>query len=325
MFVNWILGLVFLTGFLLLIQYIRSSEGFANPIPVMYEYEPIFQNWPLEKICNYWIQEYQKIVKSFTLDDLGKPVPEDIAKRNADLFLKSYLPTGPLPCPVEFPKTNDIETVARFIKDIDPMLLAKAYMTLFFITGQSRLALANLKKSMNSIPKPQAEAFENLFLTECSPTELLYRNTVPLQCVDPVTQKATDKEIISKQDPDETKRIAKLREQLSLGLATLQKNVVDFHTSFIENTNMSLNNLSKTIAQLQSAKKLLEDTKSEDEGKIKQVSEALSKATSERDRFTLYKQIMNMKPNELIADYEKNIEEAKKVQQKLESGDFSNL
>jgi hypothetical protein len=327
---NWILGLLFLTGFLIMVQYIRSREGFANPDPIPYKYESIFAAWPVEKTCIYWNQEYQKIVKSFTLDDLGKPVPEDIAKQNADKIIKTYIVTGPIVCPVHFPPSDDIDTVANFVKELDPMLLAKVYMTLIFITGQSRLAITNLKKSMKNLPK--REAFTDLFLTECSLIELMNQSTVPLQCINSATEKATEKEIRLKQDPVETKRIAKLREQLSQQLATLQQNASNFHSSYISSVNQTYMSLIKQIAQLETSKQKLEEKKSDNEEIIKQmevtmkkIGEALAKARNEKDLYEIYKQIMYMTPDELLADYEKNLEQVKQIQKKIESGDFTNL
>jgi len=276
----------------------------------------------LEKICQYWTVEYQKIVQSFTLNEQGKPVPQDIAKQNADILLKTYLPTGSLPCPVELPESENIDIVWKFIENLDPMFFAKAYMTLLFIAGQGKLAIQNLNKSMKALPK--REAFVDMFLTECSQIELANKDLVPLQCVDPAVEKATEKEQRLKQDPEETKRIAKLRQELSKKLALLLQNLSSFRENFAKNTNDTVEKLKKTIAQLQASKRLLEETKSDQE-QLRRVSEEITKQENELGRYILYQQLMNKKPMDLLADYEKDLEEAKAIQQRLESGNFTQI
>ena len=197
------LTLILLTVFLgllfLLLLYIPSTEGFANPVVEVYDFKKFFEPYPLDQICPIYDVIYQAAYKPEKVDAKGGPVPDDIAVQKTKATIAKDLSGAVFSCPFTFPKETELDTVHGFVKKLDELLLVKAYRMLLYCKGKLAGNLAAAQKSIADIPGQKAAA--EGFITECSFEELLARDFVPLQCIDPANEKGDEQDSIQEMDP----------------------------------------------------------------------------------------------------------------------------
>lgn len=193
------LTLILLTVFLgilfLLLLYIPSTEGFANPVVEVYDFKKFFEPYPLDQICPIYDVIYQAAYKPEKVDAKGGPVPDDIASQKTRALITKDLSGAVFSCPFIFPKETDLDTVHGFVKKLDELLLVKAFRMLLYCKGKLTGNLAAAQKSIADIPKKEG------FITECSIEELVARDFVPLQCIDPANEKGDEQDAIKEMDP----------------------------------------------------------------------------------------------------------------------------
>lgn len=321
-----ILLVLFLFVALVLLRYIRSKEGFANPEPQpeLYDLSLFFKPYPLEEICPIYTPLFDTLVKGESTDKQGKPIPNDIALENANKRLNSEVPTGPFPCPFVFPKKNDLDTAVTFVEGLDKRILSKAKATMLFCVVSLQQTVDGAKKGMASIPKKTEEGF----LTECSPEEISLQATVPLQCIPADKMKATEKEEIDKEDKTvQIQKVAK-KQTIAKTLGQIASDFKIYDESYKREVNKAIEQMTKDYqkAELdaQKAKKTAED--SEDETIIKAAQNAAELAGEKKgmlERFGQYQKIMNLSISELITKAKALDAEAKAIQNKFKSGQIT--
>lgn len=325
-----ILLVLFLFVALLLLRYIRSKEGFANPEPQpeLYDLNLFFKPYPLEDICPIFTPLFEELVKNESTDEQGKPIPNDIALENANKRLQMEVPTGRFPCPFAFPKQNDLETAVTFVESLDKRLLSKAKATMLFCVVSLQQSVDGAKKAIASIPKPSAEGF----ITECSSEEMALESVVPLQCIPPAKMKATEKAEIDKED--KTLQIQKVskKQTIAKALALIASDFKAYESSYTQEINRSVQQITKEYLQAeanaQKAKKILEET--EDEEKAEALGKAVEKAAElagEKkgilERLVQYQKIMYLSIPELVTKANALSGEVKAIQQKFKSGQIT--
>jgi hypothetical protein len=199
--ITGLLALGFFIVLLLLIRYIRSEEGFADKPVAVYDANAFFAPYQLEAICPVWTTVYTNLQGAYKTDASGHPQPEDVAKKATDAALVKDLPLGPFPCPFSFPKSTEPSLVLAWLKDHNLNLLLQAHQTLVFCKTQLESTLSTARASLSNIPAKEgfASQFTEL-LTECSGEELLTKDILPLQCVDPRVELGTESTQIKAQD-----------------------------------------------------------------------------------------------------------------------------
>jgi len=199
--ITGLLALGFFIVLLLLIQYIRSEEGFADKPAAVYDATTFFAPFSLDKICPVWTTVYTNLQAAYKTDASGHPQPEDVVKKTTDADIVKVLPLGPFPCPFSLPTSTEPSAVLSWLKEQNPNLLLQAHQTLVFCKTQLESTLSTAQASLSNIPVKEgfASQFTGL-LTECSTEELLVKDSVPLQCIDPGVELGTEATQIKAQD-----------------------------------------------------------------------------------------------------------------------------
>jgi hypothetical protein len=323
---NVFLLLLFLIACLFLLRYICSKEGFADtqPLPEQYDLNLFFKEYPLAEICPIYTSMYEQIIKGESTDEQGKPIPNDIAKENADKKISTEITIGPLPCPFEFPTSQNLDIVADYVEKLDQQLLSKAKLTIMFCVVSLLTTLDGAKKSMAQIPKEEKEGF----LSECSPEELQYKNIVPLQCIPADVMKATEKEEIDKMDKQKQIQIVSKKQSIAKGLATIYNNYKQFDAEYARITTSAVQSMMRQVLIAEKTAKLAKDKAedSEDEEVINRAAKAKEDAETKKsmlERLIRYQQIMGKSIAELVSQAKKLQTEIEALQKNLQSGKLS--
>lgn len=191
-----LLGLLFLVGFLLLLRYIRSSEGFSNP--ETYSLNAFFTEYPVARICPLYDTVFQKLVLTYKTDAAGHPVPDDVAVERATADVTNAVPLR-MKCPVSIPTDSDLDTTLTYVRGLEDDFLVRADATLTYCETALNSTRTKAKAAMDTIPAGILPV--EGFLTQCGSDELAAaetdRNALPLQCVVAETMKATDQQEIT--------------------------------------------------------------------------------------------------------------------------------
>lgn len=324
---NIFLLLLFVCTLFVLLRYIRSREGFANPepevTPEQYNLDLFFKRYPLQDICPIFTTIYDQLVQGESTDEAGKPIPNDIAQENANKKLKLEIITGPFPCPFKFPTSKDLDVVSSYVENLDKRLLTKAKLTMMFCVVSLESTLDGAKKSMSQIPKK-----EEGFISECSPEEIALKNIVPLQCIPAETMKATEKQEIDKMDKQTQIQIVSKKQAIAKQLAEIYNDYVQFNSTYPIGLNQIIQSLTREVASLEKsaerAQELAKDSENEDiiNASVKAKEEATINKTR-LDRLIKYRAISGKTITELV-EMAKSLEtETLNLRKKLESGNLS--
>ena len=323
---NVFLLLLFLCACFALLKYIRSREGFANPVsdvtPEQYNLDLFFKTYPLTQICPIYTGIFDQLVKGESTDDAGKPIPNDIAEENATKKIRQEIIIGPFPCPFEFPTSKDLDTVVKYVENLDKRLLSKAKLTMMFCVVSLQSTLEGAKKSMAQIPKKEG------FISECSPEEIAVKNIVPLQCIPAESMKATEKQEIDKMDKQTQIQIVSKKQTIAKRLAEIYNDSKQFDADYAKISKQAIESMSKQVMSADvaadRANTLAKD--SQDEEILKAAGRAKEEASIKKstlDRLVKYQQIQGKSISELIQMATKLQTETTDLQKKLESGNLS--
>lgn len=320
--------LLFLCTLLILFRYIRSKEGFADlgtsaePAPETYDLNLFFKTYPVLEICPIFKTIYDQLVQGESVDESGKPLPNDIAKENANKKLATEITTGPFPCPFAFPTSKNLDVVAKYVEDLDKRLLTKAKMTMMFCVVSLQSTLEGAKKAMAQIPKSEG------FISECSPEELSYKDIVPLQCIPAETMKATEKEEIEKRDKQTQIQIVAKKQSIAKRLAEMYNDLLQFNSTYAQNINAAIEAKTKEAQIAEASAKLTEKLSkdSKDEEKIKRAVKAKELAETQKsllDRLIKYQAVSGKTIDELVSMAKSLEKEITALQKNLQSGKVS--
>lgn len=324
---NTILFLIFLLACLVLIRYVSSKEGFANPVVEIYDLHEFFKSYPIAEICPIYNDVFQKILVSQKLDDQGKPFPDDIALENANKYLKTEIVAGVLPCPFQLPEKNDLDTSLEFAQALDSNLLSKAMNTLLFCAANIKKAIDDTNDAIRKKPK-RVEGF----ITECSSLELGAASVVPLQCVPPATMKASEKQEIESEDKtvQQVKQSKKI--EITKKLLLLANNYASYMKEFRNVVNREVENLSKKFLQLEVSFEFIKKRaeKEDDDDARKEIEKSMDSIVKEKtsvqgllQKMLLYQMYQDKSMTELIQVCKKNIAELKVLEEKMKTGEIS--
>jgi hypothetical protein len=276
--------LLFLLAFLLLLRYIRSEEGFANPTgSETYDLNLFFENYPIQKACFYYEKILPEVVKNFSLDETGKQLPESIAKEGAEQYIRSSIVAGVPNCPFELPKSKNLSVAADFVKDLDEKLLAKAMNTLLFYAANIKVAIVNAKNA----EKQQAEGMKEGFLTECSAVELAAQSVVPLQCIPAEKMKATEQQEINKVDKFEMEQRVSDKSAIAKKLQAMVVYMNEFLTDYKNITQSLISDLRKQVQRLEINYNLIKDETSKDAEFLAKRDDLKQKLDQKKNELTL--------------------------------------
>jgi hypothetical protein len=316
-------GIELLLGFLCILLFLfigkqLLKEPFADlPTPEIYDIQLFFKSIPFSQICEVWLAAQSKLFLSFQADEKGMPLPQDIIQQKVNSFLKKEIPTGPLQCPFTFPDSNDLDTVHSFVMKLKNNLLEQAHRTLVFCAVQSQKDLTNSKNALSTKNK----SIEG-FITECTPTEILLKNSVPLQCIDPAVMKASEKEIIVK-DSDHARK-QKLKKEIAEKLFALQKNFDEYLASAKKSWAATLDSSRKNLAAVEMSIEILKKKENEeDASKLQQLGEQKVAITNTIQTATSYIMFLPISYTEILDKTNKNIAEIKQLEKDVQSGKIS--
>ena len=314
-----LLAILFILAFLLVGKQLLK-EPFADvPTPEVYDIQLFFKAIPFSEICSLWLSILPKVNQSFQADEKGMTLPQDVVQQKTNQFLQTQIPTGPLACPVSFPDTNDLQTIHSFVLKLNDRFLEQAHRTLLFCAVEAQKELTNSKNALAQKKKPVEG-----FLTECSPEEILLKNIVPLQCIDPAVMKATEKQIIDK-DPN-AKENQKLKKEIAQKLAKLQtiyiaylENAKQFWNQTLSNSRIALATTEKSIDTL----KEKNDDSDEASQKLQNLMEQKQGLNSAVQTATYYTSFLPLSYEKIIEMTKKNLAETKQIQNDIQSGKIS--
>jgi hypothetical protein len=325
---NSILFLLFLIVSLWMIRYIRSEEGFANPSTEVYELQKVFKPYPLEKICPIYDSVYAGILKGEKTGPDGGPVPDDVAAMNAKKKIGEYVITGIFPCPFSFAKSSELGEVFKYVENMDPMILGKAYNTLLYCRASLDYAVQKGQEAVSKIPK-------NLptegFITECSAVELQNQNIIPLQCVPPESMKASEQADILAEDKMIQIHKVYQKKEITLKLKQVLENFEGFRKSFQRNMAGELAAVEKALAETQRGVDLAKELFEKDKGNatyqrmLEDGGRQVEAQKMRRDLLSRFVKFQNESFDKMIEECGKSQAEVNRIQRALESGDFSSL
>lgn len=325
---NSILFLIFLIGLFLLIRYIRSVEGFANPSVEVYDLHEFFKQYPIGEICPIYNGVFQQVILTQKLDDAGKPYPNDIALEKAMKITSTDIIAGVLPCPFQLPETKNLDTSLEFARNLDPDILSKAMNTILYCAVNTKQAVNNTNDAILKKPPKPTEGF----ITECSNFELEAASVVPLQCIPASKMKATEqKEILSEDKPIQQVKQGK-KIEITKKLLLITKNYTKFMEGFRTLLNQQVQDLSPKFLKLEAGisllKKSLEQDLGEDERQNtqKRLENLIADKTTTENllkKMTLFQSYQSKSMAELITITKANQEEFKKLEGKMKSGEIS--
>lgn len=323
---NTILFLMFLIVLFVIIRYIQSKEGFANPLVEIYDLHEFFKPYPVGQICPIYDRVFQKAVLAEKLDDQGKPFPDDIALERANATVKKDIPIGVLPCPFQLPEKKDLDTSLEFVRNLDPNILGKAMNTLLYCAVNVKSAIDNTNEAIAK--KPVRENF----ITECTTVELNAATVVPLQCIRPELMKGTEKAQIEAEDKviQQVKQSKKI--EITEKLLVIAKNYTTYMEEFRKITKREVNALGDRYMKVQQTsdlyKNMLDKAESDDErDRLQKTYEKIleEKVQVEKlfKKMTLY-DLYSVRPmSELISETIKLEKEFAKIEGKMKSGEIS--
>lgn len=323
---NIILFLIFLLGFFVLIRYIRSKEGFANPQVEIYDLHEFFKKYPIGQICPIYDRVFQKAVLAEKLDEQGKPYPDDIAIERARGTVKKDIPIGVLQCPFQLPEKKDLDISLEFVRELDPNILGKAMNTLLYCAVNVKVAIDNTNEAIAK--KPVRENF----ITECSTVEMNAAAVVPLQCIRPELLKGTEKAQIEAEDKvaQQVKQSKKI--EITEKLLVIANNYAKYMDEFRKITKREVNNIGERYMKIQASadlyKNMLDKAGSDDErDRLQKTYEKIleEKVQVEKlfKKMTLYDLYSTRPMSELITETIKLEEELKVIEGKMKSGEIS--
>lgn len=314
-----LITILFLIAFLLVLRMIRTDEGFQNQVEE-YDLNLFFKDYPLQKICDAYTKGFPTVVNSFSIAENGDTIPESIAKQNAESYLKKTIVGGIISCPFALPKETSLKSAFDFVNKLDEMLLVKGISTLLFFTANLKLGADSSKKQLKNTEG---------FITECSADEVLYKASVPLQCIPAETMKATEQAEINQVDKFEMQQRVSQKSQISKKLGTMVANLQTFQKEFENFSKEEVMKYNKLVQENQAAynlfanpseamKKLFDQEKLE---RKKQDAKAqLDKNKNNLDMAIYYSRYAPLTMKELVNTYEKLQKEVQGVAGELEKG-----
>lgn len=215
----------FLLALLLVIRMIRMDEGFQDgkPKEEQYDLNLFFKDYPIQKICDIYTKGFPTVQNSFSIAENGDKVPDNIAKLQAEDYLRKVLIGGIVSCPFALPKSTSLKSAYDFVTKLDEQLFVKAFSTCVYFTANLQLSAETSKKEMSKMEG---------FISECSADEIQNKAVVPLQCIPAETMKATEQKEINEVDRFEMEQRVSQKAQISKKLGTMVKNLVAFQTEF---------------------------------------------------------------------------------------------
>ncbi len=294
------------------------KEPFADlPTPEVYDIQLFFKSIPFSQICEVWLAAQAKLYQSFQADEKGLPLPQDVIQQKVNTYLKNEIPTGPLQCPFTFPESDDLDIVHSFVMKLKQNLLEQAHRTLLFCAVQAQKDLTNSKNALS-----QKKTTIESFITECTPTELMVKTVVPLQCIDPAVMKASEKEIIVK-DSDHARK-QKLKKEIAEKLFGLQKTFDEYLSSAKQSWASKLDSSRKTLAAVEMSIEILKKKENEeDASKLQQLTEQKVALTNTIQTATSYITFLPLSYAEILDKTNKNIAEVKQLEKDVQSGKIS--
>jgi hypothetical protein len=325
---NSILFLIFLIGLFLLIRYVRSVEGFANPSIELYDLHEFFKQYPIGEICPIYNGVFQQVILTQKLDDAGKPYPNDIALEKAMKITTTDIIAGVLPCPFQLPETANLDASLEFARNLDPDILSKAMNTILYCAVNTKQAVNNANDAILKKPPRATEGF----ITECSNFELEAASVVPLQCIPAAKMKATELEEIKSEDKtvQQVKQGKKIEITKKLFLITTR--YIKFMTDFRTIINKQVEDLSPKFLKLEAGvelikKRLEKDLGDDERSEVQKRMESLvgEKTATENllKKMILFQSYQYKSMAELITITKTNQEEFKKIEGKMKSGEIS--
>lgn len=313
-------GLELLLGILCLVAFLcigkqLLKEPFADlPIPEVYDIQLFFKGIPFSKICDLWLQTLPKINQSFQVDDKGMSLPQDVIQQKVNQYIKTQIPTGPLPCPFVLPESTQLSVIHEFVIKLNDKLLEQAHRTLLFTAIQIQMDLQNSKKALAGKKK-----LNEGFLTQCTLEELSVQQFVPLQCIDPGVMKATEQETIRK-DPNHAQN-QKIKKEIALKLFALQKNFTTYLSNAKQEWQKILDSSRKTLTSLEVQIEVLKKKeKEEDADKLRELGEQKQSVVDTIQKATLYTTFLPLSYTQILDQTTKNLAESKQLQQDIQSG-----
>jgi hypothetical protein len=223
--------LLFLLAFLLIIRMIRSKEGFQNeekPKEEQYDLDLFFKEFPIQRVCEIYENGFPTIVNSFSIDEKGEKISEEIARTSATEYLKKTLAGGLVPCPFSLPKNKLLKTSFDFVEKLDDNLLIMAFSTLLFFVGNTQQTADTSNKQMKKLKEG--------FISECSAEEIENKEYVPLQCIPADIMKATEQQEINAVDRKIMEQRVYMKSAIAKKLGRMKEKLVAFQKT-VANVN----------------------------------------------------------------------------------------
>jgi hypothetical protein len=239
--------ILFLLSLLIVVRMIRTDEGFQNqdiqqPKEELYDLEPFFKNYPIQKICDIYAKGLPTIVNGFLFSESGEKIPESVANLAAQDYLKKTSIGGIVDCPFSLPTKKTLSTSYEFVMKLNENLLVKAMSTLIFFSSNLQLTVDSSKQQLKGIEG---------FLSECSADEIENREFVPLQCIPAESMKATEQAEINGVDKFEMEQRVSQKAQIAKRLGNLVKNLQAFQKEFGESSKIQVEMLTPKVNKAQ--------------------------------------------------------------------------